>query len=127
LPEWTAQRQKIAARYRAALKTARVDLPQDDPRSETAYHLFTVYAAQRDTLRKQLQAREIETAVHYPRPLHLQPAYASLGYPPGTFPHAERACERAFSLPLFPGMTLDQVNFVADAVRELTTATIQSR
>ena len=125
LPEWTAQRQKIAAQYRAALESARIDLLQDDPLSETAYHLFTVYASQRDALRKQLQAGGIETVVHYPRPLHLQPAYASLGYPPGTFPHTERACERALSLPLFPGMTPDQVNFVADAVRELMTGTIQ--
>jgi dTDP-4-amino-4,6-dideoxygalactose transaminase len=57
--------------------------------------------------------------VHYPRPLHLQPAYATLGIPEGSLPNAERACERVLSLPLFPNLQIDQVEFVATALREI--------
>ena len=67
----------------------------------------------------QLAERGIETSVHYPKPVHLQPAYSSLGYPEGTFPHAERACERVLSIPLFPGMTAEQIEHVASAVLEV--------
>jgi dTDP-4-amino-4,6-dideoxygalactose transaminase len=57
--------------------------------------------------------------VHYPKPIHLQTAYCTLGYPAGTFPHAERACERVLSLPIFPSMTAEQVNYVATTVLEV--------
>jgi dTDP-4-amino-4,6-dideoxygalactose transaminase len=57
--------------------------------------------------------------VHYPRPVHLQPAYSSLGYPPGIFPHSERACERVLSLPMFPSLTAEQIAHVAGSVREI--------
>ncbi len=57
--------------------------------------------------------------IHYPRPLHLQPAYVTLGIPQGSLPHAERACERVLSLPLFPGLQIEQVEFVAAALRDI--------
>jgi dTDP-4-amino-4,6-dideoxygalactose transaminase len=65
-----------------------------------------------------LTARDIETVVHYPKPVHLQPAYSSLGLPPGTFPQAERACERVLSLPVHPRLTAEQIAYVANSVRE---------
>jgi dTDP-4-amino-4,6-dideoxygalactose transaminase len=92
----------------------------DDPRDECAYHQFVIYAGNRGAVASQLAAREIETAIHYPKPLHLQPAYSSLGYPPGTFPHAERACERVLSIPMFPEITAEQIGHVASSVREVT-------
>lgn len=116
---WTARRQEIARLYRRLLAGARLDLPVDDPRDECAYHQFVIYVSNRNALAAQLTAREIETVVHYPRPVHLQPAYSSLGLPPGTFPHAERACERALSLPLHPGLTDEQIEYVARSVREI--------
>ena len=91
----------------------------DDPRGECVYHQFVVYAANRNALASQLAAREIETAVHYPRPVHLQPAYSSLGYPPGTFPHSERACERVLSLPVNPALSAEQIAYVGKSVREI--------
>jgi dTDP-4-amino-4,6-dideoxygalactose transaminase len=115
---WTARRQEIAREYRRLLAGVRVDMPADDPRDECVYHQFVVYASNRNSLISQLTAHGIETVVHYPRPVHLQPAYSSLGYPPGTFPHAERACERVLSLPVFPSMTAEQIEYVAKAVRE---------
>lgn len=116
---WTAKRQEIAREYRNRLARVRAEIPVDDPRDECVYHQFVLYASNRNAVVSQLNAREIETVVHYPRPVHLQPAYSSIGYPPGTFPHAERACERVFSLPIHPGLSADQIAFVADSVRQI--------
>ncbi len=116
---WTARRQEIAREYRRLLAGARLEIPADDPRDECVYHQFVIYVNNRNAVVTQLAAREIETVVHYPRPVHLQPAYSSLGLPPGTFPLAERACERALSLPLHPGLTPEQIQYVAHAVREI--------
>lgn len=116
---WTARRQEIAREYRRVLAGARVEMPVDDPRDECVYHQFVIYASNRNAVVAQLAAREIETVVHYPRPVHLQPAYSSLGCPPGTFPRAERACERVLSLPIHPGLSAEQVAYVANAVREV--------
>jgi dTDP-4-amino-4,6-dideoxygalactose transaminase len=116
---WTARRQEIAREYRRLLAGARLEMPVDDPRDECVYHQFVIYVSNRNAVIAQLAAREIETSVHYPRPVHLQPAYSSLGYPPGIFPHAERACERVLSLPMFPSLTAEQIAYVAGAVREI--------
>ncbi|HKV05132.1 MAG TPA: DegT/DnrJ/EryC1/StrS family aminotransferase [Candidatus Acidoferrales bacterium] len=114
----TARRQEIAREYRRLLVGARLEMPADDPRDECVYHQFVIYASNRNALVAQLAAREIETVVHYPRPVHLQPAYSSLGYPPGTFPLAERACERVLSLPAHPRLTAEQIAYVASSVKQ---------
>jgi dTDP-4-amino-4,6-dideoxygalactose transaminase len=119
LDEWNARRREIAAEYRRVLSGARLDMPADDPRDECVYHQFVVYVKNRNAVIAKLAERGIETAVHYPRPLQLQPAYSSLGYPPGTFPYSEQACEHVLSLPIFPGMTAEQVNYVANSVLEI--------
>lgn len=116
---WTSRRQEIAREYRRLLANARLEIPVDDPRDECVYHQFVIYTDNRNATVSQLAEREIETVVHYPRPIHLQPAYSSLGLPPGTFPCAERACERVLSLPLHPGLTPEQIEYVANAVREI--------
>ena len=120
LDEWLTSRKAIAAQYRDGLAHARVEFPVDDPRDESAWHLFTVYVENRDGVQKQLDERGIGTAVHYPKPLHMQQALAHLGYRAGDFPHAERACERVLSLPFFPEMTEEQVDYVAEAIEEIT-------
>lgn len=114
---WTERRRQIAYEYRGLLAGAHVDLPVDGPHDECVYHQFVVYANNRNALIAHLASREIETTIHYPKPIHLQPAYSSLGYPQGTFPHAERACERVLSLPIYPAMTSEQVAYVANSVR----------
>jgi dTDP-4-amino-4,6-dideoxygalactose transaminase len=116
---WTSRRQEIAREYRRLLANARLEIPVDDPRDECVYHQFVIYTDNRNATVSQLAERDIETVVHYPRPIHLQPAYSSLGLPPGTFPFAERACERVLSLPLHPGLTPEQIAYVANAVREI--------
>lgn len=120
LARWTAARQEYARLYRSLLEGARVDLPCDDPASESVYHLFVAYVDDRDRVRRELEAHGVQTAVHYPRPLHLQKALASVGYPPGSLPHTERACERVLSMPLFPEMTRDQVKYAAESLVALS-------
>jgi dTDP-4-amino-4,6-dideoxygalactose transaminase len=121
LHAWTQKRREIAKEYRRLLEGARLEMPHDDPRDECVYHQFVIYVSNRNSVIAQLAARGIETAVHYPKPIHLQPAYSALGYPAGTFPNAERACERVLSLPIFPSMTAAQVKYVAEAVLEVVT------
>lgn len=116
---WTTKRREIAAEYRQKLAGARLEIPVDDPRDQCVYHQFVIYVQNRTSVIKQLADRGIETAVHYPKPVHLQPAYSSLGYPAGTFPNAERACEHVLSLPIYPTLTAEQVRYVGDSVREV--------
>src|ERR1700691_2217473 len=119
LHAWTQRRREIAREYRRLLEPAKLTMPIDDPHDECVYHQFVIYVKNRPAVIAQLAEREIETSVHYPTPVHLQPAYSSLGYPAGTFPHAERACERVLSIPLFPEMSAEQVQYVGNAVLEV--------
>jgi dTDP-4-amino-4,6-dideoxygalactose transaminase len=119
LNSWTEKRRAIAGEYRRILQNARLDLPLDDPRDECVYHQFVIYVNNRCSVIAKLAEREIETAIHYPKPVHLQPAYSSLGDPAGTYPLAELACDRVLSLPLFPSMSDEQVKHVADSVLEI--------
>jgi dTDP-4-amino-4,6-dideoxygalactose transaminase len=91
----------------------------DDERDECVYHLFAVYVDNRDAVRAGLETRGIQSAVHYPMPLSLQKAYASLGYRPGSLPQAERACERVICLPMFPELTLEQAEYAAKSLAEI--------
>src|SRR5580700_2096926 len=119
LDAWTEKRQAIAREYRRALANARLDLPVDDPRDECVYHQFVIYVNSRCSVISKLADKGVETSIHYPKPVHLQPAYSSLGDPVGTYPLAERACDRVLSLPIFPSMTAEQVSHVVNAVAEV--------
>jgi len=119
LEAWTARRREICTLYRRLLAGVRVDLLTEDPAAESAHHLFVVYVDDRDRVRRDLDARGVGTAVHYPTPLHLQKAYSGLGYSAGSFPHAERACQRVICLPLFPEMTDAHVEYVAATLKDI--------
>ena len=118
LETWTEQRRQIAGWYDETLDRDLVECPKVRPGCRHVYHVYTVRARHRDHLRDALGGLGIATGVHYPVPVHLQPAYADLGYGPGRFPNAEAAAREVLSLPLFPGMTRDQVEVVATAVSE---------
>jgi dTDP-4-amino-4,6-dideoxygalactose transaminase len=119
LDEWIARRQAFAQVYNSLLHITGIDLLRDDPADESVYHVFVVHIDNRDFVRAALEAYGVATSVHYPIPVHLQQAYWGLGYRPGRFPHAERACARALSLPLYPEMTLDQVRYVASTLARI--------
>lgn len=114
---WTVRRREIAEHYSALLEPCRQLLLPPYSRGRV-WHQYVVRHPQRDALASYLAERGIETGIHYPTPLHLQPAYSYLGGQVGRCPVAERACQEILSLPLYPEMTSEQVELVADAVKE---------
>jgi dTDP-4-amino-4,6-dideoxygalactose transaminase len=120
LEAWTARRRELAALYRRELMGAKVALPEERPYATAVYHLFVIRHPRRDELMARLAQRGVETLIHYPIPLHLQPAFADLGGRQGDCPAAEAAAGEILSLPLHPGMSDDDARRVAAAVRELS-------
>jgi dTDP-4-amino-4,6-dideoxygalactose transaminase len=118
LGRWTARRRALAALYRTALADggAPLGLPPDDPGCVWNQFVVRVLGGRRDALAAHLASRHIASTVHYPRPLHLQPALADLGHRPGDLPIAERAAKEVLALPLYPELSEDAVARVADAV-----------
>lgn len=120
LEEWNQRRRQIAARYCELLadvpELALPPIPSPDD-AEPVWHLFVVRTPRRDALQQGLKEAGIACGVHYPIPLHLQPAYRHLGYKPGDFPVAERLAETSLSLPLYPELTTAQIERVAATLR----------
>ncbi len=116
LADENARRLEIAARYDAAFATLPVRRLGTRAGAVPARHIYPIRVERRDALRAHLTARGIETAVHYPVPLHLQPAYAFLGGRKGDFPVSEAVCESVLSLPVHPGLTDEQVDAVVAGV-----------
>jgi dTDP-4-amino-4,6-dideoxygalactose transaminase len=117
------QRRDLAAAYRARLES--VELPFEHPLAEHVYHLFVVRHPERNMLRTRLADAGIGTLVHYPVPVHLQPAYADLTTGVGSLPVTEQAATEILSLPLWIGMNDKQVEEVAHAVRTATAEVYQ--
>jgi dTDP-4-amino-4,6-dideoxygalactose transaminase len=119
LDEWNEQRRHWAALYREQLDAvSAIKLPNPIDRTEPVHHLFPVLTPDRDRLAQFLKGRGIETGVHYPIPLHLQPAFKHLDYKQGAFPVAERLGEHEISLPIFPEMTEEQVTWVCESIAD---------
>ena len=116
LEKWTEARRAHAARYGQLLEGCGVGLPQVMPYARHVYTIYTIRSADRDKLRADLQQREIQTGIHYPVPVHLQPAYTDLGYARGAFPAAEQAAREVLALPIYPEMTGAQLEEVAAAL-----------
>jgi dTDP-4-amino-4,6-dideoxygalactose transaminase len=118
LDEYNQARRRHAARYRAGLDgVAGVRLVAEDPAGVPVYHLFVVRVAERDRVARALADAGIATAIHYPVPIHRQPAYASLGLGDGSYPVAERAAAEILSLPMYPEMSEAAVDYVVDRLR----------
>ncbi len=127
LKGWNDRRRAIAANYRELL--ASIDArPIAEPEGlESCYHLFVIRSARRDLIRNALIKNEIECGIHYPVPLHLQPALSHLGYRSGDFPASESLADTVLSLPMHPHLTIAEaartVATVAEALREVSTTT----
>ena len=117
LNEWNSRRRQIAHEYNKLLKDLPLEFPDPGKDGEHVFHLYTILTDNREELRGYLKSRGVETGVYYPTPLHLQPAYADLGYCKGDFPVSESACERNLSLPMYPELTDEQIHYVAETVR----------
>ena len=116
LEAWTEARRAHAIRYDELLAGAGVTTPMATRDTRHVYHVYAVRSAQRDQLQRELQAAGIQTGIHYPIPVHLQPAYADLGYKQGDFPESERAADEVLSLPMYPELTPELQATVAEAV-----------
>src|SRR5947207_6723483 len=122
LSAWTDARRTNAERYGVLFRQAgvadRVTLPVEPPARRHIYNQFVIRVADRDGLKRHLDARGIGTEIYYPVPFHLQPCFANLGYRRGDFPHAERAAETSLALPIYGELTAAQQETVVGAVAE---------
>ena len=119
LDESNTRRRAWAFEYsRSLAELPEVTLPQELSYTQHVYHLFVIKVRRRDELRDWLKDRGIETGIHYPIPLHLQEACADLGLGPGSLPHAEASAEHILSLPMYAELTIDQVSYVCQTIRD---------
>jgi UDP-2-acetamido-2-deoxy-ribo-hexuluronate aminotransferase len=125
LPAAQAARQALGDRYDAGLGGVMgLQIPVRDPRSSHVFHQYTLKIAEparRLALQQHLGQHGIPSAIYYPRPVHQQPAYAYLGYLAGQFPVAEQLCQQVLSLPLHPGLTAAQADYIVASVRAFFT------
>ena len=119
LEAWTAARRAIAGAYDGLLKDTGVVTPVAQPHVRHVYHAYTIRTPDRGALVEGLTAAGIQTGVHYPIPVHLQPAYREARYPEGSLPAAESAAREVVSLPIYPELRPEQVEAVCEAVRQI--------
>ena len=117
LERWTELRRRHAADYARELQGSPAGLPRERSGSRHVYHLYVVRLAQRDAWRARLAEMGVQTGIHYPIPVHLQPAYRDLGYGRGDFPVCEAVAQDVLSLPMFPELTAEQIGTIAGLLR----------
>jgi len=119
LEKWTAARRRNASLYNEGLKALpAICTPAEMPYAKHVYHLYVIRSPRRQELKKHLEKKGISTGLHYPVPLHLQKAFHTLGYEEGDFPVTEKTAGEILSLPMYPELTEDQIQYVCDAIKE---------
>jgi dTDP-4-amino-4,6-dideoxygalactose transaminase len=118
LDEWNSRRRDIANRYLEGIQNPYITKMQERSYGQSNFHLFIVRTSSRDRFQAHLASFGISTVIHYPVPVHLQRAYADLGYQRGDFPVAERLASEVLSLPIFPELTEREVDAVIQAVND---------
>jgi dTDP-4-amino-4,6-dideoxygalactose transaminase len=121
LDSWITARRTHAAAYGELLASLPLQLPTEASDQRHAWHLYVVLHPERGRLQAELAAAGVSAGLHYPIPVHLQRAYAHLGYRVGDFPVAEQVAEECLSLPMYPELTRDQVESVASALSQTLT------
>ena len=119
LDKWNEARIACAQRYTELLKDSSYKLPAEISDSECVWHCYVIETPERDRVRSALQDVGIQTAVHYPVPVHLQKPYAELGYQSGDLPVTEALCEECLSLPIYPELSKEKISRVATALLDL--------
>lgn len=115
LEAWTKKRRSHAARYDGHLRKEGFKVVSVPGEAKSAYHLYVVEVANRAEVQHELQSAGAATGIHYPTPLHLQPAMAFLGYRKGQLPISERVSDRILSLPLYPELAEDDVDYICES------------
>jgi len=118
LEMWTEARRRHAALYNKLLADGSVETPEEMLYARHVYHIYAVRTPQREALQRALNEKGIQTGIHYPIPVHLQKAYADLGYRRGDFPESERAANEVLSLPMYADLLDEQVVKVFTVLRE---------
>jgi dTDP-4-amino-4,6-dideoxygalactose transaminase len=116
LDAWNARRREIAEYYVRHIKNPEVSTPREMSYGRHVFHLFVIRHQRRDALAGYLKENGVHTVIHYPVPIHLQEAYADLGYSPGSIPVAEDYAKQIVSLPIFPQLRDKEVERVAELV-----------
>jgi len=117
LDTYNKKRRQKASLYNSLLKDAPVIPPIESPDRVHVYHLFVIRSKERDSLQEYLKKRGIGTGIHYKNPVHLQEAFINLGYKRGDFPETENACEEILSLPIYPELGDDDIEYIVDAIK----------
>jgi dTDP-4-amino-4,6-dideoxygalactose transaminase len=126
LNEWNVRRREIAQRYTEGLKDV-VETPVEREGSVHVYHLYVIQTDNRDRLIDYLAEQSVQALIHYPIPAHLQKAYAYLNYKPGSLPNTEKATQRIVSLPMYPELTNDEIDYVIESIRSYFTNCSQEK
>ena len=119
LAVWNARRRAAAGWYAEELGGMGLQLPVEPEGTRHVYHLYVVRVPDRERVRSELERRGIQTGLHYPIPLHLQPAFARLELPPGSYPVSEAAASEILSLPMYPHISREQVAYACHQLREV--------
>lgn len=120
IDRWNKKRWKNAQAYKKHLcgTTSEITLPFESEKAFHIYHLFVIRSRQRDALLNRLTQNGIASQIHYPIPVHLQKAFADLGYKAGDFPVSEKCCDEFLSLPMFPELTENQIKHTVSVIRK---------
>ncbi|MET3697022.1 dTDP-4-amino-4,6-dideoxygalactose transaminase [Bacillus oleivorans] len=116
LDRWTIERQRIAKRYLDEIVHPDVVLPTINSNNTHVWHLFVIRSKRRNEIQEYLSSQGIGTTIHYPIPIHLQEAYKDLGNKKGDYPIAEMLADEVLSIPLFYGMTDEQISYVVETI-----------
>lgn len=118
LEEWTDKRRKVVQKYRTLLANIdEITLPKEMPYAKHVYHLFVIQVSNREKMQTFLQENGIATGLHYPIPLHLQQCFKHLNYAKGDFPETEKLANHCLSLPVYPEMNDEQIDYIANKIR----------
>jgi len=116
LDDWNQARRQHARLYNQFLADRGLFLPVEAAACESVYHIYLVRTQNRDQLQGHLSEQGIAAGIHYPVPVHLQPAFAHLGYQPGSYPVTEKYAGQILSLPMYPELTLTMIDHVAGSI-----------
>ncbi|MEA3493999.1 MAG: DegT/DnrJ/EryC1/StrS family aminotransferase [Candidatus Margulisiibacteriota bacterium] len=117
IEEWTNKRRQAAKLYNELLKNDKIATPLKLDAADPVYHLYVIRIHNRDGVKNKLEEKGIASGVHYPVPLHLQPAYRHLGHKEGDFPHTEKAAQEILSLPIYPEISREQIEYITTEVK----------
>jgi len=119
LEGWNESRRNNARLYKKYLRDLELELPEEIGNRKHVYHLYVIKVNNRDKIREKLFERGVATGIHYPVPIHLQPAYDFLGYKKGDLPVAEETANSILSLPMFPELTEEQIKYICSSLMEV--------